>query len=149
MTFVEDQNAMRVVLPYAAGAAATAGAAVGCGAELYRQAKILRNPDEYIKTVTGEVEAKKKFNNPFFKGTQEAADLANKKLDAYLQKAINFAKGGKLDFLSVLKKTATNAGIWGGVAAGLLGLSFLMNQAIRGVSKTVAEGMDEAKANKA
>ena len=132
-----------------AGAGAITGAVIQGGNALYCQHKILSKPDEFITTLKGEVEAKKGFNTKFFKGTQEAADLANKQLDEYLQKGIDFAKGGKYDFGAIAKKAGVGAVIAGISWAAIYGIYKVAQHALKGGAKVVAEGVNEAKTNKA
>lgn len=105
-------------------AGAVAGAVIGGGKELIRQKDILKHADEYIKTLEGEIAQKRSFNTPFFKGTQELADLANKQLDDMLAAAKSFVGRGKLDMKPILKKAGKVAGIAALASAGI----YLLNE---------------------
>ena len=120
------------------------GAVTGAGLNLIGQHKILRNPDEFITTITGKVASEKAHNTKFFHGTQEAADLANRKLDEGLSKFIDFAKGGKYDVKSVLKSAGKAAAIGGLVTTAIYGMYKLCRIALKHDAKIIAEGIKEA-----
>lgn len=98
--------------------AGTIGAGASAAANIAVQKSILSRPDEYLTQLKGRIESDRKFNTSFHKGTQEAADLANKKLDECLKKAQQYIAKGKINFSSVAKYAA----IGGAIVAGITGL---------------------------
>lgn len=104
------------------GMAIGAGAAVGATAlgarEIVKQRNILNNADEFVTKVTADAAKQKRFSSPFFAGTKEASELACKKIDEAAQKAIDFAKGGKMNLKQIGKKGAIGAAVGAAVVAG-------------------------------
>ena len=130
-------------------AGAAVGAAVGGGVAYMAQRIILKNPDEFIKTVTGKVAKKKGFNTPFFKGTKEAADLANEKLDEYLKKAVEFAKSGKYNLKGIAKKAGVAAAKAAVFCAGIYALDKFVQYMLKQGCKEAAQAVNETKAEEA
>ncbi len=128
--------------------AGTIAAGVGAAANAGLQKMIFKKPDEFIKTLEGHIESTKKYNNPFFKGTQEAADLANKKLDDVLAKFKDFATSGKIDF-KMIAKNALKVGAIGAAFAGFFALLYNLTQkTIRNNAKIAAEELNKVSVNK-
>ena len=86
--------------------AGTVGVGIGAASNAVKQIKILKHPDEFIAKIRGKIASQKKFNTPFFQGTQEAADLANKQLDIAFAKVRDFVTKGKINFKAVAKNAA-------------------------------------------
>lgn len=99
------------------------GAAVGAtiqGVTSYvGQRNILKNGDEYLTRLGGQIANEKTFCKPFFKGTQEAADLAIKNLDKQFDAAKQFIANGKVDFKAVAKRAGVGALVAGATWAGI------------------------------
>ena len=123
-----------------AAAGATVGAAVRGGMTYAAQRSILKNPNEFITKVTGEIATKRGFNTEFFKGTKEAAELANKELDNILKTAVDFAKGGKYDWKAIAKQAGTGALIAGATWAAGYGI-------YKGIKYLINKGHDAYKAD--
>lgn len=102
-----------------AGLGAAIGAAYNGGAEYLKQSNILKNGDAFITNLEGEAAQRIKFCTSFFKGTQEAADLAKKVIQDDIDKAKEFVKNGKVDYKSVLKRAGAGAlgvaALWGSI----------------------------------
>lgn len=109
---------------------AAVGATVRGGHAFLIQRNILKNPDVFIKMATGEVARSKGFNTPFFRGTKEAADLANAKLDEYLKKVVEFAKSGKYNFKGIAMSAAKGAVIAGVTWLAIYGLYKVIKKCI-------------------
>ncbi len=135
----------RVNVAKTAAIAGTIGTGIGAVADAVIQKSILNKPDEFLTQIKGQIESKKAFNTPFFKGTKEAADLANKKLDEAFKKIEEYVKVGKINFKAVAK----NAAIVGAIGAAVVGTFALMynigKKETRDGAKIVAEEFKKAK----
>ena len=106
----------------AAGIGAAVGASVRGGLEYIGQKKILAQGDTYVKQMEGEIARQTTFCNQFFKGTQEAADIAKQGLQNQLEQIKQFVKNGKVNFGQVAKQAGIGAIIAGATWAGIAGL---------------------------
>ena len=125
--------------------AGTVGVGVGAAANAIWQKSILNKPDEFITQLKGQIVSQKKFNTPFFKGTKEASDMANKKLDEVFKKIEEYVKAGKINFKAVAK----NAAVIGAIGATIAGAFALIynncKKEIRNDAQIVADEFKKAK----
>ena len=144
---VSTNNAGKKVAK-AAGIGAIVGASVSGGLNYACQKKILAQGDTYIKQKEGEVTKQMRFCTPFFKGTQEAADIAKQALQNQLEQFKQFVKNGKVNFGQVAKQAGIGALIAGAAWAGLAALIQLFKKQgreyVQQNAKILAEELNNA-----
>jgi len=144
---VSSSNASLNTAKYA-GLGAAIGAAYNGGAEYLKQSNILKNGDAFITNLEGEAAKSMKFCTPFFKGTQEASDLAKKVIQDNIDKAKEFVKNGKIDYKSVLKKAGAGAAgaaaLWGGIYLLCSALKSVRQNRIKEDAKIIADEFQKA-----
>ncbi len=128
-----ENNTINVTRSAAIGGAV--GAGVGALTNLHLQKTILKNPDEFLTQIKGQVAKQRNFANEFHQGTKEAADLANAKLDTFVKNAEEYIKAGKVN----VKGVAKNAIAVGAIGAALVGTFALIHNACKKAVKNNAQ----------
>lgn len=119
---LSNRNNVGGKIAKAGGIGAAVGATVIGGLNYASQKHILKNGDVYLKQMEGEVAKQMRFCTPFFRGTQEAADVAKEALQKSLDQFKQFVQNGKVDFKKVATRAGIGALIVGATVAGITGL---------------------------
>ena len=146
---LQNQNNTARKIVTAGGIGAIVGATARGGHNYIEQINILKNGDVYVKQMEGECAKQLEYCTPFFKGTQEAADIAKQALQNNLNKIKEFVSNGKIDFRQVAKQAGIGALIAGATWAGIYALIQLVKKEdkehVQQNAKILAEELNKAK----